>query len=72
VAHYTKAAGFPSVPLVAGMKIRIRALSPTTDVAASGVTVTQFAIYGRDKSPGKPLEDPIPEYVPGLVGEGGY
>lgn len=64
MTHYTKAAGFPNVPITAGMKLRIRALSPTADATIAGVTCSQFAIYGRDKSPGPPLDDPIPEYVP--------
>jgi hypothetical protein len=64
MAHHTKAAGFPQIPLQSGMKIRIRALSPTTDAEVTGVTCTQFAIYGRDKSGGLPLEDAVPDYVP--------
>lgn len=67
MTHYTKATGFPNIPVQSGMTIRLRALSPTTDAEVADVTCTQFAIYGRDKSGGLPLEDAIPEYVPGEV-----
>lgn len=67
MTHYTKAAGFPNVPIQAGMKIRLRALSPTTDAEVTGVTCSQFAIFGRDLS--DVIDDldalnPPPEWVP--------
>jgi len=64
VAHHTEQAGFPPIPLSGGMKLRIRALSPTLDAAVAGVTSTNWSIYGYDKSAGVPLEDPIPDWVP--------
>lgn len=67
MTHYTKAAGFPNVPIQAGMKIRIRALSPTTDAEVTGVTCSQFAIFGRDLSDaGGGLDELVPpaEWVP--------
>lgn len=67
MTHFTKAAGFPNVPIEAGMKIRLRALSPTTDAAVTGVTCSQFAIFGRDLSSTDEADDPfapLPEWVP--------
>lgn len=60
MAHHTEQTGFPAQPLTAGMKIRIRALSPTTDAEVAGVTCSQWSIYGRD------LSDPPPEVLPPL------
>lgn len=65
MAHHTEQTGFPNVPLKGGMILRLRALDPAADSEVSGVTCTQWAIYGRDKSAGLPLEDAIPEYIPG-------
>lgn len=74
MAHHTEQAGFPNIPLNAGMKLRIRALSPTTDAEVAGVTSTQWSIYGRDKSIGVEglLSDTVPGWIPGEVeGTGG-
>lgn len=60
MAHHTEQTGFPNVPIVAGMKIRLRALSPTADAEITGVTCTQFAIYGRRKD----TSELDPEVVP--------
>jgi len=61
VAHHTEQTGFPAIPLSPGMKLRIRALSPTTDAAVAGVTSTNWAIYGYDQS-GQELTDVVPVY----------
>jgi hypothetical protein len=50
VAHYTEQAGFPAIPINGTMKLRLRALDPTTDAEVSGVTVSQWLIYARDES----------------------
>lgn len=67
MAHYTEQTGFPALPLKAGMKLRIRALSPTTDAEITGVTASLWAIYGRDDSeapdvPDSPLETLVIPY----------
>lgn len=64
MAHHTEQQGFPAVPLNAGMRVRVRVISPTTGSAVTGVTATEWAIYARDKSPGAPLEDEVPRYTP--------
>lgn len=61
MAHHTEQVGFPAIPLNAGMKLRLRALSPTADAAVTGVTGSEWSIYGRDESdepdlPEAPLE----------------
>lgn len=56
MAHHTEQVGFPPIPMQAGMTLRIRALSPTTDAAVAGVTSTNWAIYGRDES--EPIDEP--------------
>jgi hypothetical protein len=61
VAHLTDNVGFPPIPLKAGMRIRLRAISPTTGAAITGVTATEWAIYGRDESEGV-IEDVVPDY----------
>lgn len=60
MAHHTEQAGFPAIPLNAGMKLRLRALSPTTDAAVAGVTSREWSIYGRDES------DELADVVPPL------
>lgn len=50
MAHHTEQTGFPAQPLNAGMRIRLRALSPSADAEVAGVTCTQWSIYGRDES----------------------
>ena len=57
MAHHTEQVGFPAIPLSPGMKLRIRALSPTADAAITGVTSTAWSIYGRDESDGP--EEPV-------------
>lgn len=64
MAHHTEQTGFPAIPLAPGMKLRLRALSPTTDAAVTGVTSTIWSIYGRDKSAGPPLAEELPTWVP--------
>lgn len=57
MAHHTEQTGFPAIPLRAGMTLRIRALSPTTDAAVTGVTASEWAIFARDVS--EPPEDAL-------------
>jgi len=63
MAHHTEQAGFPAIPLTAGMILRIRALSPTTDAEVAGVTSTNWAIYGYDESEGAPEPEPSLEWL---------
>lgn len=63
MAHHTEQVGFPAIPLNAGMKLRLRALSPTTDAEVAGVTSTNWSIYGYDRS-GVPFSEELPGWVP--------
>jgi hypothetical protein len=70
VAHHTEQAGFPAIPLNAGMKLRVRALSPTADAVITGVSATEYSIYGYDES-GLLDEGDSPRWVPEeLQGQG--
>jgi hypothetical protein len=64
VSHHTEAEGFPPLPLMAGMQFRLRAISPTTGAAVTGVTATEWAIYGRDASGGELTDEPLPRWLP--------
>ena len=64
MAHHTEKDGFPALPLKPGMKIRIRALSPTLDAAITGVNVSEWSLYGRDRRGGPPLADEVPRWIP--------
>ena len=68
MAHHTEQTGFPPIPLNGGMIVRLRALSPTTDVAVTGVTSTNWAIYGLDQSVAVE-PDVIPALTPEEVAE---
>lgn len=63
MAHHTEQVGFPAVPLSPGMKLRLRALNPTSDATVADVSATAWSIYGYDKSPGPPLAEEIPPYI---------
>lgn len=54
MAHYNEQTGFPAIPLNGTMKLRVRALSATTDAEVTGVTSSQWLVYGRDESDGPP------------------
>lgn len=69
MAHHTEQTGFPAIPMNGGMRFRLRALSPTTDAEVAGVTASLWAIYGRDKTPGPPLAEELPSWVPESAGE---
>lgn len=69
MAHHTEQVGFPAIPLTAGMRLRLRALSPTANSAVAGVVFTEWSIYGYDES--EPLElEPAPVEWLGLPAEG--
>jgi hypothetical protein len=51
VAHETLQAPAPSLPLTPGMVLKLESLDPDADAAITGVTCTQWAIYGYDLSP---------------------
>lgn len=70
MAHYTEQQGFPPLPLVPKMRLRLRALSTTTDAERTGVVASVWSIYGRDKSPGEPLAEELPVWVPEAQDEG--
>lgn len=63
MAHQTLTAGAPSIPLTAGMMLKLEAISPTTDAEVAGVTITRWAIYGYDESD-TPREDELPRLLP--------
>lgn len=50
MAHHTEQVGYPALPLNGTMRVRLRALSPTTDTVVTGVTSSLWALYGRDES----------------------
>lgn len=52
MADYTLQTGLPNLPLKAGMKLKLEAISPTTGLAITGVTVTDWAIYAYDVASG--------------------
>ena len=61
MTHFTMQAGFPDLPLLSGMKIRLRAVSATQDAAVAGVLASQWGIYGWDAS-AEPETSDIPPY----------
>lgn len=69
MAHHTEQVGFPPVPCVAGMRIRVRAIDPTTGANVTDVIATEWAIYGRDRS-GPPVSEVLPAWVPGEAESG--
>lgn len=71
MTHHTLQAGAPNLPLRPGMKLKLEAISATTDAEVAGVTSTRWSIYGYDKSPGAPLSGEVPSWVPGPYDEGG-
>lgn len=67
MAHHTLQAGAPNLPLVAGMILKLEAISPTTDADVAGVTSTRWSIYGYDDSPVPTEEGPGAVLVSGWV-----
>lgn len=67
MAHNTSKTGFPDIPILPGMILRLEARSVTTDAAVTGVTSSRWSIYGRDLS-GADVEDVVPLYTPEEVG----
>ena len=47
-------APLPQITLEPGMQIVFEAISPTTGLAITGVTVKGIAIYGTDEAGGEP------------------
>ena len=64
MAHHTEQTGFPDIHLSPGMQLRLVAQNPTTDAEVADVTCTRWSIYGYDKSPGPPLAEELPSWVP--------
>lgn len=60
MAHHTEQVGFPAIPLQPGMRLKLEALSPTTDAAVAGVTCSRWSVYGYDQSPGPDEGDVVP------------
>lgn len=69
MAHHTEQVGFPAIPLNAGMKIRLRAIAPTTDTEITSVSSREWSIYGWDESPGPALDGELPRWVPEELAE---
>lgn len=64
MAHHELQAGAPSLPIKAGMVLKLEARSPTTDAAVTGVTSSRWTIYGYDESEGlSVIEDVIPLFT---------
>ena len=64
MAHFTEQVGFPALPLNGNMRVRLRALSPTTDAEVAGVTCTLWALYGRKAAQAGPFSQELPDWVP--------
>ena len=47
---YTLQAPMPELTIPGGTTIKFEAISPTTGLAITGVTITTFAVYGYDVS----------------------
>ena len=69
MAHHTVHTGFPEIHLSPGMQLRLEAQNPTADAVVAGVTCTRWSVYGYDKSPGPPLAEELPRWVPEAAGE---
>jgi hypothetical protein len=61
VTVHTLQAPAPNLPLKAGMQLRLVAVDPTTGANVTGVTISEWAIYGDDESEGL-AEDVVPLY----------
>lgn len=48
------------MPLVPGLRVKLEAISPTTDAEVAGVSATRFSIYGYDESDEPDNEEPTP------------
>lgn len=68
MADYTLAEGFPELPLIAGMVLKLEAINPTTGATVAGVTASKWAIYG-DETGGGTLVDVVPLYTAEEIGE---
>ncbi len=66
---HTLQTAFPNLPLKAGMRLRLEAINPTTGADVASVTSTRWSIYGYDKSPGSPLAEELPTWVPEDAGQ---
>ena len=61
MSDYTLQAPAPNLPLKAGMQLRLTAIDPVTRATVTGVTLSEWAIYGDDESLGV-SEDVVPLY----------
>lgn len=59
MAGHTITAGAPNVPIRPGQQLRLIAIDPTTGNTVTGVTISEWAIYGDDEGGGPP-EEPNP------------
>ena len=48
MATHTLQTGLPPLPIAGGMQLKLEAINPTTGAAVTGVTVTDWSIYGYD------------------------
>lgn len=69
MAHYTLIAPMSPLPLTDGMILKLEALSVDTDAAVTGVSATNWAVYGYDVS--RPATKPRTEARPILIRRGG-
>ena len=69
MAGHTITAGAPNVPIRPGQKLRLIAIDPTTGNTVTGVTISEWAIYGDDEGLGPEEPDQPVEWIevsPGL------
>jgi hypothetical protein len=59
VAGHTITAGAPAVPIRPGQKLRLIAIDPLTGNTVTGVTLSEWAIYGDNEG-----DDPITPELP--------
>lgn len=71
MAVYTDKEAFPPIALIAGMKIRVEAIHPTTGEQVADVTADRWSIYGEDLSDTLPIAQEMPPWVPDEEGSGG-
>lgn len=63
MAHHTEQVGFPNVPIQPGMRLKLEALSVTTDAAVAGVTCSRWSVYGVDQSEQPPDFETLPVLI---------
>ena len=63
MADNTITAGAPNAPIRPGQRLRLIAIDPTDGSTVTGVTLSEWAIYGDDESDGPPEPDQPTEWL---------